>query len=201
VNWRYDRGKKPVLHCLAKRFLKLSTDFHMRRIVAVERRNMQKCNGYCARMSIARMIAACPPFVARCASIPSASTTVKHLHGHRRISLHSLDNRSVIGRLPLKTGAAGNRGRSRCQPLDEPTGASPNEKGYTMRFDTHESAENATRPALLAYSVEGATAATGLSRSLIFELMAAGKLERVKIGKRTLIPADSLRALVTGNAA
>jgi hypothetical protein len=70
-----------------------------------------------------------------------------------------------------------------------------------MRTDNHESAEKANRPALLAYSVEGATAATGLSRSLIFGLMAAGKLERVKIGRRTLIPADSLQALVTGNAA
>jgi hypothetical protein len=31
--------------------------------------------------------------------------------------------------------------------------------------------------------------------------MNAGKLERVKIGGRTLIPADSLRALVSGAAA
>jgi hypothetical protein len=70
-----------------------------------------------------------------------------------------------------------------------------------MRTDTHETAEKATLPAPLAYSVEAATAATGLSRSLIFELMNAGKLERVKIGGRTLIPADSLRALVSGAAA
>lgn len=70
-----------------------------------------------------------------------------------------------------------------------------------MQVVTHESGEKATQPELLAYSVEGATAATGLSRSLIFELMAAGKLERVKIGKRTLIPANSLRALVSGAAA
>lgn len=63
----------------------------------------------------------------------------------------------------------------------------------------HETAEKATQP--LAYSVDAAIAATGLGRSLIFELMAAGKLARVKVGKRTLIPADSLRALVSGAAA
>ena len=70
-----------------------------------------------------------------------------------------------------------------------------------MQVITNESAEKATQPELLAYSVEAATAATGLSRSLIFELMAAGKLERVKIGRRTVIPANSLRALVSGAAA
>lgn len=59
------------------------------------------------------------------------------------------------------------------------------------------------QPALvpLAYSVKGAMAASGLGRSQIFELMAQGRLERVKVGKRTLIPRSSLEKLIFGTAA
>jgi hypothetical protein len=56
-------------------------------------------------------------------------------------------------------------------------------------------------PVPLSYSVKGAMAATGLGRSVIFQLMADQKLERVKIGKRTVIPHASLMALISGKAA
>ncbi|WP_164156461.1 MerR family transcriptional regulator [Sandarakinorhabdus rubra] len=52
-----------------------------------------------------------------------------------------------------------------------------------------------------AYSIEEAQARSTLSRAMIFELMRLGKLQRVKVGRRTLIPAESLRALLTGAAA
>ena len=55
-------------------------------------------------------------------------------------------------------------------------------------------------PVPLSYSVKGAIAATGLGRSVIFQLMADAKLERVKIGKRTVIPHASLMALLSGKA-
>jgi hypothetical protein len=37
---------------------------------------------------------------------------------------------------------------------------------------------------------------TGIRRSKLYELMASGHLEVVKIGRCTLIPMDSLRALI-----
>jgi excisionase family DNA binding protein len=37
---------------------------------------------------------------------------------------------------------------------------------------------------------------TGIRRSKLYELMASGDLEIVKIGRCTLIPMDSLRALI-----
>lgn len=51
------------------------------------------------------------------------------------------------------------------------------------------------------YTVADAVQAFGLSRSTLFALMAANRLTRHKVGKRTLIPAASLHALVAGEAA
>jgi excisionase family DNA binding protein len=59
-------------------------------------------------------------------------------------------------------------------------------------------ARSSPAPAPLTYSVKGAMAASGLGRSTIFQLMADGRLDRVKIGKRTLIPRASLEALLSG---
>lgn len=52
----------------------------------------------------------------------------------------------------------------------------------------------------LSYTIAGAMAATGLGRSKLYELMASGALAKLKVGKRTLIRADSLRALIDGAA-
>lgn len=57
------------------------------------------------------------------------------------------------------------------------------------------------QPAPLSYNVAGAIAATGLGRSTIFAMLADGRLERVKVGKRTLIPRASLERLLNGEAA
>lgn len=52
----------------------------------------------------------------------------------------------------------------------------------------------------LAYSVREAVAATSLGRTTIFSHIAAGRLKAHRIGGRTVIPADSLRALIAGEA-
>lgn len=53
----------------------------------------------------------------------------------------------------------------------------------------------------LTYTVNAAVKATGIGRSTIYAMMADGRLDRVKVGKRTLIPRASLEALIFGKAA
>ncbi|WP_227339755.1 helix-turn-helix domain-containing protein [Sphingopyxis sp. P8] len=50
----------------------------------------------------------------------------------------------------------------------------------------------------LAYSVNEACRVSSLGRTRLYQLIGEGRLEVRKIGKRTLIPAASLRALVIG---
>jgi excisionase family DNA binding protein len=50
----------------------------------------------------------------------------------------------------------------------------------------------------LAYSVADACRVSSLGRTRIYQLIAEGQLRVRKIGKRTLIPADSLHALISG---
>lgn len=52
----------------------------------------------------------------------------------------------------------------------------------------------------LAYSVSDACRVSSLGRTRLYQLIAEGRLEVRKIGKRTLIPAASLRALIDGKA-
>lgn len=52
----------------------------------------------------------------------------------------------------------------------------------------------------LAYSVSEACRVSSLGRTRIYQLIAEGRLEVRKIGKRTLIPSASLRALIEGQA-
>jgi len=58
---------------------------------------------------------------------------------------------------------------------------------------------NTTREPL-AYSVNEACRVSSLGRTRLYQLIAEGRLEVRKIGKRTLIPAASLRALIEGRA-
>lgn len=51
----------------------------------------------------------------------------------------------------------------------------------------------------LAYSIKEASRATSLGRTRLYQLIAAGQLEVVKIGSRTLIPAHALRKLIEGD--
>ena len=48
----------------------------------------------------------------------------------------------------------------------------------------------------LAYSIAEAASATSIGRSKLYELIAEGRLETRKIGKRTVIPAASLVKLL-----
>ncbi len=50
----------------------------------------------------------------------------------------------------------------------------------------------------LAYSVSEACRVSSLGRTRLYQLIAEGRLEARKIGKRTLIPAASLRRLIAG---
>lgn len=53
----------------------------------------------------------------------------------------------------------------------------------------------------IAYSIREACQATSLSRTKIFEYIAEGRLAVARVGGRTLIPADALRAFIAGGAA
>lgn len=48
----------------------------------------------------------------------------------------------------------------------------------------------------LSYTLNGAAAASGLSRSTLYRHAEAGRLRLVRVGGRTLVDATSLRALV-----
>ena len=48
----------------------------------------------------------------------------------------------------------------------------------------------------LAYSIPEAAAAVSIGRSKLYALIAEGRLETRKIGKRTVIPAESLVRLL-----
>lgn len=52
----------------------------------------------------------------------------------------------------------------------------------------------------LAYSVHDACRVSSIGKTRLYQLIAEGRLESRKIGKRTLIPAASLRALIEGAA-
>ena len=48
----------------------------------------------------------------------------------------------------------------------------------------------------LAYTIQEAGEATGLSRDTLYRKHHAGEITMLKAGRRTLIPADQLRALI-----
>jgi excisionase family DNA binding protein len=53
-------------------------------------------------------------------------------------------------------------------------------------------------PEPIAYSVADACRVSSLGRTRLYQLIGEGRLEMRKVGKRTLIPAASLRALIEG---
>lgn len=52
----------------------------------------------------------------------------------------------------------------------------------------------------LAYSVADAIRVSSIKKTRLYQLIAEGRLQVRKVGKRTLIPAASLRALIEGEA-
>lgn len=57
-----------------------------------------------------------------------------------------------------------------------------------------------TAESAIAYTVDDAVRVSGIGRSKLYQLVAAGQLKMTKVGRRSLIPAESLRALI-GEAA
>lgn len=53
----------------------------------------------------------------------------------------------------------------------------------------------------LAYSIKQACQASSLSRTTLYAHIAAGRLRVVRVGGRTVIPAEALRSLLEGGAA
>lgn len=51
----------------------------------------------------------------------------------------------------------------------------------------------------LAYSIREACQASSLGRTTIYSLIGQGRLQAVRVGGRTVIPADSLTALINGD--
>lgn len=52
----------------------------------------------------------------------------------------------------------------------------------------------------IAYSIKEACQASSLGRTTIYSHIAAQRLKAVRVGGRTLIPAESLHALVAGQS-
>ncbi len=51
----------------------------------------------------------------------------------------------------------------------------------------------------LAYSIREACETSSLGKTTIYALIGQGRLEAVRIGGRTVIPAESLQALISGD--
>ena len=52
----------------------------------------------------------------------------------------------------------------------------------------------------IGYSIREACQASSLGRTTIYNHIAAGRLKATRIGGRTIIPAEALRALIAGEA-
>lgn len=67
-----------------------------------------------------------------------------------------------------------------------------------MSFHTVQAPQGDLRasPDKLAYTMAEALYATGLGRSTLYVLISEKKLRTIKVGSRTLIPADSLRGFL-----
>jgi len=55
-------------------------------------------------------------------------------------------------------------------------------------------------PPKIAYSIKEACRASSLGRTTLYAHIAANRLKAVRVGGRTVIPADSLHALISGKA-
>lgn len=56
-------------------------------------------------------------------------------------------------------------------------------------------------PQKLGYSIREACQASSLGRTTIYNHIAAGRLRVTRVGGRTIIPAENLRALIAGDVA
>ena len=86
------------------------------------------------------------------------------------------------------------------RPMASPTPAATPAAQPRKRSDAARERRGAPLPDALTYCIDDAARITGLGRTTIFDLMAKEKLRRIKIGGRTLVCGDSLRALLRGPA-
>jgi excisionase family DNA binding protein len=56
-------------------------------------------------------------------------------------------------------------------------------------------------PQKLAFSIREACAASSLGKTTLYTHINSGRLKAIRVGGRTLIPAESLHALLSGEAA
>lgn len=50
----------------------------------------------------------------------------------------------------------------------------------------------------ITYSINETAKSLGIGRTLIYEMIDDGRLEAIKVGRRTLVKADSIKRLVDG---
>jgi excisionase family DNA binding protein len=55
-------------------------------------------------------------------------------------------------------------------------------------------------PLKIGYSIREACQASSLGRTTLYNHIAAGRLRVTRVGGRTIIPAENLRALIAGEA-
>jgi len=58
---------------------------------------------------------------------------------------------------------------------------------------------NKSEPPKLGYSIREACRASSLSRTTLYSHLKAGRLHAVRVGGRTIIPAEALHALLAGD--
>lgn len=56
------------------------------------------------------------------------------------------------------------------------------------------------QPEKLAYSIREACIASSLGRTTLYSHITSGRLRVVRVGGRTLVPAEALAALISGEA-
>lgn len=72
----------------------------------------------------------------------------------------------------------------------------PIEQVHSCALHPHAYANGVLQP--LAYSIADACRVSGIGKTYLYQLINQGKLKTTKLGKRTLIPAESLRRLIAG---
>jgi excisionase family DNA binding protein len=55
-----------------------------------------------------------------------------------------------------------------------------------------------TKPVPRLHSIKQATFELGIGRSALYELIAAGKLKTVKVGRRRLVPREAIEEFIAG---
>ncbi|MCB1924719.1 MAG: helix-turn-helix domain-containing protein [Gammaproteobacteria bacterium] len=60
--------------------------------------------------------------------------------------------------------------------------------------------ESITETSVISYTIDGASEATGIPKSTLWEHIKSGRLASLKVGRRRLIPRESLVTFVRGGS-